>query len=123
MAKLIYKDLSYRIIGAAMTVHRELGPGYLEPVYQKALAYEFSLQGVSFVEQYSLPVTYKGVEIGYYVADYLVEQKIVVEIKAASVLHARHRAQALNYLAAAQLRLAILINFGESSLKQQRIVR
>lgn len=123
MARIIYKELSYTIVGAAMNVHKELGPGFLESVYQKALALEFNLMGFHFEEQVRLPVTYRGVLIGDFVADYVVERQIVVEIKAASHIHPRHKSQALNYLAASGLKLAIVINFGEKSLTRQRVVR
>ncbi len=123
MGEILYKDLSYQIIGAAMTVHRALGPGYLEAVYQKALAIELEQIGISFREQFPLPVTYRGINVGDYVADYIVEDLIVIEIKSVSKIHPRHQAQAMNYLAASGLKLAIIINFGQQSLSQKRVVR
>jgi GxxExxY protein len=123
MAEILYKELSYAIVGAAMAVHSELGPGYLEKVYCNALAHEFSLRSIRFESGVDLPVTYRGVVVGNYEADYIVESQIVLEVKVASAFHPRHEAQALNYLAATNLRLAILLNFGADKLQYKRIVR
>ncbi len=123
MAEILYKELSYAIIGAAMEVHRVLGPGFLEAVYQKALAHELTLRGIRFEQFKRLPVTYKGELVGEYEADFVVEDKIILEIKAVSALNPAHEAQAINYLAATGLRLAILLNFGSQSLQHKRLVR
>lgn len=123
MAEVLYKDLSYAIIGAAMEVHSILGPGFLEAVYQAALARELSLRAIHFEQFKRLPVTYKETLVGDYEADFVVEGKIVLEIKAVATLHPRHEAQTINYLAATGLRLAILLNFGSDSLEYKRLVR
>ena len=123
MAEILYKELSYSITGAAMEVHRLLGPGYLETVYQAALAHEFTLRGIPFEQRRKLPVTYKGIPVGDYVADMVVEDKIILELKGVSTLHPRHQAQALNYLAATGFRLAILLNFGADSLQDKRVIK
>lgn len=123
MAEIIYKDLSYAIVGAAMEVHRILGPGYLEAVYQAALAHELTLRGIRFEQFKKLPVYYKGVLVGDYEADFVVEDKIILELKAVSAFHPKHEAQALNYLTATGFRLAILLNFGAESLQHQRVVK
>lgn len=123
MAKILYKELSYAIVGAAMEVHRILGPGYLEAVYQAALAHELTLRSIRFDQFKRLPVTYKGILVGDYEADFVVEDKIILELKAVSTLHPRHEAQALNYLAATGFRLAILLNFGTDSLQHKRMVK
>ncbi len=123
MTKILFKELSYKIIGAAMEVHRTLGPGFLEAVYEAALAHELTLQAIPFERQEGLPVTYKGQPVGHYVADFVINGKVIVELKAVSMLTKAHEAQAHNYLAATGLRLAILINFGADSLQQKRIVR
>jgi len=123
LVQVLYKELSYAIVGAAMEVHRILGPGFLEAVYQKALAHELALRGIRFEQFKRLPVYYKGVLIGEYEADFVIEDKIILEIKAVSKLHPRHEAQAHHYLAATGLRLAILLNFGARSLEYQRIVK
>jgi len=123
MDKLIYKDESYAIIGAAMEVHSTLGPGFLEAVYQKALEMEFTSRNIPFLPQVMLDVFYKGVSIDKsYIADFLVFRKIIVEIKSTSRLTDLDKAQVKNYLKATQKQLGILINFGESSLRHERIV-
>lgn len=123
MGEIIYPELSYAIIGAAMEVHRHLGPGFLESVYQSALAHELACRGIQVEEQKRLPVLYKGVAVGDFVADLVIEQKIILELKAVEALHPKHAAQARNYLAATGLRLAICLNFGSSSLERERVVR
>ena len=100
MADLLYKELTYAVIGAAMEVHRVLGSGFLEAVYQKALASELLLRHIPFVEQVKLLVNYKGLLVGEYIADYTVDGKLIVEIKALSRLNNVHQAQAMHYLAA-----------------------
>jgi GxxExxY protein len=121
--EILFKELSYAVVGAAMEVHRLLGPGFLEIVYAEALAMEFNLRDVSFRRQVEIPVEYKRKLIGSYKADFLVEKEIILELKAGSCLNAAHFAQAQHYLAATGLRLAILINFGALSLEFKRIVR
>lgn len=106
-----------------MEVHRVLGPGFLESVYEEALAHEFELRRIPYERQKRLPVQYKGRLVGDYVADFVVGEQVILELKAVSGLTKMHEAQAHNYLAATGLRLAIMINFGEASLKQKRIVR
>jgi GxxExxY protein len=123
MTEILFKELSFAVVGAAMEVHKILGPGYLEAVYQAALAQEFALRGIAFEQFKRLPVSYKGVLVGEYVADLVIEDKIIVELKAVSTLNANHEAQVLNYLAATGLRLAILFNFGSPSLQQKRLAR
>lgn len=123
MAEILYKDLSYAIVGAAMAVHTALGPGYLEKVYHNALAHEYRLRDIGYEALKKLPVIYKGVTVGDYEVDFVVAGLIVVEIKAVATFHPRHEAQAINYLAATDLRLALLLNFGADSLQHKRIVR
>jgi GxxExxY protein len=123
MTEILYKELSFAIVGAAMEVHKVLGTGYLEAVYQAALAHELTLHGIGFEQFRRLPVAYKGVIVGDYVADFVVEDKVILELKAVSTLNANHEAQAINYLAATGLRLAILLNFGSTSLQQKRLAR
>ncbi len=123
MTEILYKELSYAIVGAAMEVHRLLGPGFLEAVYVAALIHELTLRGMRVEPKRRLPVTYKGVLIGDYEADLIVEDKIILEIKAVAGLHPKHEAQAHHYLTATGLRLAILINFGADSLETKRVVK
>ena len=123
MPEILFKELSYQIVGAAMEVHRVLGPGFLEAVYEAALAHELTLRGIRFERQKRLPVHYKDQFVGDYVADLVVEDQVVLELKGISKLTPAHEAQAHHYLAATGLRLAILLNFGAPSLQQKRIIR
>jgi len=123
MAEILFKELSFAIIGGAMEVHNQLGPAFLEVVYQKALALEFTLRGILFEEQKVLPVHYKGQLVGEYKADFVVDGKIIIEIKSVASLAKAHEAQALHYLAATGLQLAIILNFGAPSLQYKRIVK
>ncbi len=106
-----------------MEVHRQLGPGFLESIYQEALAMEFRLRGIPFIEQYEVGVYYKDSLLQKkFKPDYLCYEKIIVEIKAISALtHADH-SQVLNVLKATRLTLGLLINFGEISLKHHRFI-
>ena len=123
MVELLYKELTFAVIGAAMEVHRILGPRFLEAVYQVALEREITLRGIPFERQVKLPVVYKDVLVGEYVADLVIDKKFVVEIKAVSKLNASHQAQAMHYLAATGLRLALLLNFGTGSLEHRRVIK
>ncbi len=115
---LYEEELTEKIIGAAIEVHRALGPGLLESIYQACLAREFGLRGLKFVEQKSLPVEYKGLrlESGYRL-DFLVEEKVVLELKAVDSMHAIHAAQLLTYLKLTGCRVGLLINFNVAVLK------
>ena len=119
----MYRELSYAIVGAAMTVHRELGSAFLEKVYESALAHEFDLQGIPYECQPQLPVFYKEKQVGWFKPDFIVDGKIILELKAVKAINEIHEAQAHNYLAASGLRLAIILNFGAPSLEFRRIVR
>lgn len=99
-----------------------LGPGFLEKVYQKALAHELTLRGIRFEEYKRLTVRYKAVVVGDYEADFVVEGKIILEIKALANLHPRHEVQTLNYLTATGFKLGLVINFGEKRLHSKRVV-
>ncbi len=123
MAELLYKDLSFAIIGAAMEVHNVLGPGFLEAVYQVALEKELALRKISFEPRVKLPVAYKGELIGEYESDLVVDGKIIVELKSISRFNSAHEAQAIHYLTATGLQLALLINFGAGSLEYKRIIK
>ncbi len=123
MTEILFKELSFAIIGAALEVHKILGPGFLESVYQAALEKELGLRGIPFSHQVEVPVMYKGEWIGVYKADLIIDNKIIVEVKGISRLNPSHQAQALHYLTATGLQLAILINFGMSSLEYRRIIQ
>lgn len=122
MAELLYRELSFKVIGAAMEVHRQLGPGFLENVYQAAFERELGLQDIPFAAQQRVQVEYKGAVVADYYLDLVVDNKIVVELKAASALGPVHEAQLLSYLHASRLRVGLLFNFGETSLKHKRRV-
>jgi GxxExxY protein len=114
---------TYAIIGAAMEVHKELGQGFLENVYQEALASEFALKAIPYKREVELPVTYKGKRLNTaYRVDFLCYDEIIVEIKALDELTGRETAQVLNYLKAGKLERALLINFGAPSLQCERLV-
>jgi GxxExxY protein len=123
VAEILYRELSFKVVGAAMEVHRHLGPGFLEVVYHNALVQEFELQGIPFESKKPLPVVYKGKTVGMYEADIVVEEKIVLELKCVRALNAAHIAQAHHYLAATGMRLAILFNFGHESLDMKRVAK
>ena len=123
MTELLYKDLTFAVIGAAMEVHRILGPGFLEAVYQLALERELTVRGIVFEKQARLPVTYKDVFVGEYIADFIIDGKLIVEIKAVSNFNSQHQAQAMHYLAAQGCRLALLLNFGTGSLQHRRVIK
>jgi len=118
--EFLYKDLTYAIIGAAMEVHRILGPGFLESVYEEALAHEFDLRGIPYERQAKLAVRYKDVVAGEFRADFLVDGKVVVELKAIKALTEGDEAQLLNYLKGTGYRVGLLLNFGSSSLEYKR---
>lgn len=122
MAEFLYKELSFEIIGAAMEVHNTLRPGFLEEVYQKGLEHELTLRGIPFVGQQHIQVSYKGVMLADYYLDFVVDGKIVVELKAVSELAPVHKAPLISYLRASHLRVGLLFNFGETSLRRERIV-
>ncbi len=124
MASLIYKDESYKIMGACFEVYQTLGRGFLESVYQECLEIELSDRGISFVPQRELHIVYKERTLKqFYKADFVCYDKIIVEVKAISQLVDEHRAQTFNYLKATQMRLGILVNFGaHPKLEHHRIV-
>ncbi len=117
--KMYEKELTGKIIGAAIEVHKVLGPGLLESAYQACLAREFALQGIPFQQQKDLPVGYKGVQLDCgYRLDFLVAAKIVVELKAVETVHPVHEAQLLTYLRLTNCQVGLLINFNVPVLKE-----
>jgi GxxExxY protein len=124
MAELVFKDEVYAIIGAAMDVYNTLGDGFLEPVYQEALEIEFGKRQIPFISQRGITICYKDVLLKKeYVADFLVYDKLIVEIKAVDDLAEHEEAQLLNYLKATGIKLGILINFGSHpNLQWKRMV-
>jgi len=119
----LYQSETYKIIGAMMEVHKILGCGFLEAVYQEALAIEFDLQKIPYVKEKKLLLFYKEVQMEkFYAADFLCYDKIVVEIKALSALISTHDSIMINFLNATKFKVGILGNFGEKSLKYKRLV-
>ncbi len=117
-----FEEETKQIINACMEVHNELGNGFLEPVYQEALEEEFKIRSIPYEREKLLPIVYKGKTLKKeYFADFICFNEIVVELKAVSVLSKPHKAQVLNYLNAANKKIGLLINFGATSLKWERI--
>ncbi len=110
--------LARAVIGAAIDVHRGLGPGYQEAVYEDALAVEFSLRNISFARQYSTSICYKGQQVGAGKIDFLVGDRLVVELKAVESLLPLHLAQVISYLKATGSRLGLLLNFNVPVMKE-----
>jgi GxxExxY protein len=124
MTELIYKEESYKIIGACFEVYKEMGCGFLEPVYQECLEKELTLQGIPFDAQKIVALNYKGQKLDkVYKPDFFCYDKIIVEIKAVSKLNNEFRAQIINYLNATNMRLGLLINFGHfPKIEHERFV-
>jgi GxxExxY protein len=123
MAEIVYKEESYKVIGICMEVHRILGKGFLEIVYKDALEYEFQKAKIPYTREKEYVVHYKVIILNHkYYADFVVYDKIILEIKAKSTLTDEHVATTLNYVTASGNKLGLLINFGEMSLVYKRIV-
>ena len=118
---MIEDKLTYQIIGCAMKVHNILGCGFQEVIYQRALALEFDRAGIIFGREVEHPILYQGDEIGSRRADFIVESRVVVELKALTALESVHIAQARNYLEAYDYEIGLLINFGAESLEHKRL--
>ncbi|MFW6101206.1 MAG: GxxExxY protein [Bacteroidota bacterium] len=123
MAKIVYKEESYRIIGACMRVHRTLGPGFLEAVYQEALEKEFISSKIPYIREKKLKLTYNNQPLKkYYRADFICYDKIVLEIKSVNYLNKLMINILYNHLKAIDYKLGILINFSKPSLEYKRIL-
>jgi len=122
--ELLYKEDTYKIIGACFEVYKDKGNGFVEPVYQECLEMEFALQGIPFTAQAALRISYKGRELKQrYIPDFMCYEKIIVELKAVTQVTDEHRAQVLNYLKATGYRLGLLLNFGHHpKLEYERII-
>ena len=119
--ELVYKELTHQIIGCAMEVHRELGPGFQEYVYQRALAIEFKKAELKFQVEFEIKIYYKGEYIALRRVDFWVEEKISIEIKAKSEIDNSNLAQTINYIEASKIGVGLLINFGAQSLQFKRV--
>ena len=123
MNDLLFAEEIYNITGAAMDVQNELGTGFLEPVYQEALAIEMKSRGIPFEREKELTIEYKGITLNKkYYADFVCYDDIIVELKAVDGIRDEHVAQVLNYLHASQKKLGYIINFGVKPLQRKRVV-
>ena len=111
------QELTRRIIEAAIEVHRTLGPGYLESIYQEALTHEFTLRKIPFEREKPIQVKYKGVIVGEHRLDFLVDGRVIVELKAVSEFHEVFRAQVISYLKSTGLKVGLILNFGKPRLR------
>jgi GxxExxY protein len=122
--EILYKDEAYQIIGAAMTVHKELGSGFLEAVYQEALEKEFQQRSIPYKREAPLKIYYKNEPLDKcYIADFICYDKVIIELKALSAITLEHQAQVMNYLTATKMKLGLIINFGKKSLESKRIIK
>jgi GxxExxY protein len=119
--KILYGDLSYKIIGLAMEVHRKLGYGFLEKIYENSLMVLFRRDEIPASQQALINVRFEGEIVGNYMADILVDEKIILELKCVEKITDVHRAQALNYLKATGKQVAIIINFAKVRLEYERL--
>lgn len=120
--KYPHQELTREIIGASYEVYRELGWGFLEKVYEVALAAELARRGVGVTSQAEIEVRYKGQPVGTYYADLLVENAVICELKSAQTIDAVHHAQLLNYLKATGIKVGLIINFGPKRVEVKRMV-
>jgi GxxExxY protein len=116
-----YSEIIEKIIGCAMRVHKELGAGFQEYIYQRALEIELKKAIIKFIREYEMPIYYQGEKIGISIIDFFIDEKIMVELKAVTDLDDVHLAQGLNYLEASGLEVGLLINFGAKSLQFKRL--
>ena len=123
MEKFLLKEETYKIIGICMEVHNNLGAGFLEAVYKDALEYEFLKNNILFSREQNYKVVYKDIILPHsYTADFVVFDKIIIEVKAVKTIINEHIAQTINYLKVSENKVGLLINFGESKLKYQRLI-
>ena len=123
MEDYLFKDFTYKIIGCAMTVHKELGCGFLEAVYQEALEKELKYQNIPYKREARLRIKYRNEYLDKeYFADFICYNKVIIETKALSELTTNHEAQVINYLKATDIELGLLVNFGVKSLEYKRLI-
>lgn len=121
MIKMKHEELTHKIIGCAMKVHSNLGNGFQEVIYQRALAIEFKKQGIAYQREMEMTIFYEGENIGTRRVDFFAEKNIMIELKAVIKLEDPHLAQAMNYCQAYNLPIGLLINFGSKSLEFKRV--
>ena len=122
MAGLVSEDITYQILSVAFEVHNTLGPGFLENVYQGAMIHELDARGIKAESEHRISVSYRDKVVGAFSADILVEDEVIVELKAVEFLNRAHDAQVLNYLKATGKRVGLLINFGSDRVEHKRFV-
>jgi len=118
----LYSDLTEKIIGAAISVHKQLGPGYPEKIYQRALAEEFKKQNIAFNREEKFRVFYGDKDVGYEIIDFCVYDRIAIELKAMREIMDLHAKQLVSYLKERRLRLGLILNFGKSKLEIKRVI-
>jgi len=114
--------LTEKIIGIAIKVHKKLGPGFVERIYEKALAYEFKKANVKFREQTDIKVKYENIDLGFQKVDFIIEEVVVVELKSVSEINEIHEAQILSYLKTTDKRVGLILNFAKKKLDIKRMV-
>ena len=119
---LLYADLTYKIRGAAFAVHNALGSGHKEIIYQKALGVELEKEGLNFIREQAVPIKYRGIKVGMYRPDFIVEKQIIIEIKATPFIVKHYVEQIQHYLMVTKYRLGLLINFGAPKVQIRRII-
>lgn len=119
---LIYQDLTKQVIGAAMKVHRDLGPGFVEKIYQRALYLELKNSKIRFEREKRITIAYNRANLGYFDADFVIDGKVIVELKATEYIGDIHLAQLMSYLKAASLKIGLIINFANKSLEWKRVI-
>ena len=119
---VLYPELSFQIMQVVFDIHKCLGPGFTEDIYQKAVCFEFSTRNIPYEVEKAIQISYKGHSVGCYRLDLVVDNKIILELKAVSALQDLFKQQLLSYLKATDLRLGILINFGSNRVESIRIV-
>lgn len=118
----LYEDLTHKVIGAAIAVHKELGSGHKESIYHKALIEEFNKQKIAFSTEQKISVSYNATKVGTYQPDFVVDEKIIIELKAVPFVSKNHVDQLAHYLRGSNYKLGLLINFGEFHVKVKRII-
>ncbi|RUA13497.1 MAG: GxxExxY protein [Flavobacteriia bacterium] len=123
MSQILYKNESYFVVGLCMDVHNELGKGFSEAVYSDALEIELKSNGVPFRKEVKFDIIYKGELLKHhYFADFIIDDKIILELKAVENISSSHVKQTMNYLAASKMKLGLIINFGEDQLTYKRVL-
>lgn len=123
MSQILYKNESYFVVGLCMDIHNELGKGFSEAVYGDALEIELKTNGVPYRKEAKFDIIYKGELLKHhYFADFIIDDKIILELKAVEKISSSHVKQTMNYLAASKMKLGLIVNFGEDSLTYKRVL-